>query len=220
MRRVRILFSKTGKAKYLSHLDLLRTFQRVFLRAGLKLRHTVGFNPHPYLNFALPLPVGTESVCEMLDFDLMDDIEPSALATLLNKKMPEGIKALDAYQPTRKFTDIKWLKAEGRLVYDRGIPGNAEGKLTALFENKELIIPKKSKKGYADTNIAPLLSDIGFTVKSGEELSMNVVVAAQNPSLNPDNLITAIKKYLPELAPDFAEFRRIALYDGSFGNFR
>lgn len=220
MRRVRLLFSKTGKAKYLSHLDLLRTFQRAFLRAGLKLRHTEGFNPHPYMNFALPLPVGMESVCELLDFDLTDDIELSALPALLNKTMPEGIEALEAYQPKRKFTDIIWLKAEGRLVYDRGVPERAEGELAALFARKELIITKKSKKGYADTDIAPLLHDVGFAVKRSGELTMNAVVKAQNPSLNPNSLITAIEKYLPELAPDFAEFCRQAVYDGSYGYFR
>ncbi len=70
MRRTRLLFSKTGRARYISHLDLMRTFQRVFLRAGIRLRHTEGFNPHPYMVFALPLPVGCESDCELLDFDL------------------------------------------------------------------------------------------------------------------------------------------------------
>lgn len=220
MRRVRLLFSKMGKAKYLSHLDLLRTFQRVFLRAGLTLRHTEGFNPHPYMNFALPLPVGTESVCELLDFDLTDDIELSALPGLLNKTMPEGIEALEAYQPERKFSDIKWLKAEGRLLFDRGVPEDAKGKLEAFFAKKELVIQKKSKKGYAETDIAPLLYRAAVTAKSKEELTMSVVVAAQNPSLNPDNLITAIRKYIPELAPDFAEFRRLAVYDGSHGDFR
>lgn len=64
---VRFRFSKTGSLQYISHLDLQRTFGRVVLRAGIPVWYTKGFNPHPKLVFALPLPVGTESVTEYLD---------------------------------------------------------------------------------------------------------------------------------------------------------
>ena len=66
----RALFEKTGKAVWMSHLDLMRVFQRSFKRAGLPLTHTQGFNPRPSVSIALPLSVGVESVCELLDFDL------------------------------------------------------------------------------------------------------------------------------------------------------
>ena len=220
MRRVRLLFSKTGRAKYLSHLDLMRTFQRVFMRAGAGLRHTEGFNPHPYMNFALPLSVGAESVCELLDFDLLDDIDLSILPALLNKTMPEGIEAVKAYQPENKFADIAWLLVEGRLDYDGGAQERTAEELMGLFGKKELIISKKSKKGYADTDIAPLIFSVRVEKKSNEALTMNAVIAAQNPSLNPDNLMTAIKTHLPLYAPDFAAFKRIEVYDGSHNIYR
>ena len=66
----RIIFRKEGRAKYISHLDLMRTMQRVFIRAGVQIKHTEGFNPHPYMAFALPLSVGMESDYEILDFKL------------------------------------------------------------------------------------------------------------------------------------------------------
>ena len=56
MGKLRLTFVKEGRAVYLSHLDLLRTFQRVFLRQGLVLRHSQGYHPHPIISFALPLP--------------------------------------------------------------------------------------------------------------------------------------------------------------------
>ena len=59
----RIQFIKTGRARYISHLDLMRTFQRAFLRAGLHVKHTEGFNPHAYVSIALPLSVGFSSHC-------------------------------------------------------------------------------------------------------------------------------------------------------------
>lgn len=220
MRRVRLLFSKKGKAKYLSHLDLMRTFQRVFLRAGLALRHTEGFNPHPYMNFALPLSLGIESVCELVDFDLTDHTELTLLPEIINKRMPEGIEALKAYEPEKKFTEIKWQEVEGLFVYDKGIKERAAEDLMGLFGKKELIISKKSKKGYADTDIAPLVHHISMINKSREELTIHCVLAAQNPSLNPENLITAIHTHLPEYAPDFASFRREDVYDVNHRRFR
>ena len=88
----RILFYKTGIAKYISHLDLMRTMQRCFIRAGVSIKHTEGFNPHPYMAFALPLSVGCESVCELMDFRLHDDdaVKLDELPGRLNPAMPEG----------------------------------------------------------------------------------------------------------------------------------
>lgn len=220
MLRIRLLFSKTGRAKYISHLDLMRTFQRVFLRAGVKLRHTEGFNPHPYMTFALPLSVGIESVCEMLDFDLAEEQDLNVLPELLNRTMPEGIVALKAYQPVKKFVDIIWLEIEGSLIYDKGIGNDTVTKLTALFNRKDLIISKKSKKGFVDTDIIPCINSIRFTEISKDEIALHAVITAQNPSLNPDNLIAAVKAHLPSCAPDFALFKRIEVYDGNHKIYR
>ena len=70
----RIFYRKTGRAKYISHLDLARCMQRAVKRTGLPVWYTVGFNPRLYLGFALPLPLGQESVCETVDLCLMEDI--------------------------------------------------------------------------------------------------------------------------------------------------
>lgn len=72
----RLLFSKTGRAKYISHLDLMRTFQRAFARAGIAIKHTEGFNPHPFVSIALPLSVGYSSQCEILEFGLLEGADP------------------------------------------------------------------------------------------------------------------------------------------------
>jgi len=79
----RALFEKTGNAIYISHLDLMRIFQRAFKRAGLPLTHTKGFNPRPSVSIALPLSLGVESVCELLDFDLEGDCVPDDITELV-----------------------------------------------------------------------------------------------------------------------------------------
>ena len=78
MSETRIQFIKTDRARYISHLDLMRTFQRAFLRADLHVRHTEGFNPHAYVSIALPLSVGFSSQCEILEFGLPEGEDAGA----------------------------------------------------------------------------------------------------------------------------------------------
>ena len=66
--KLRLRFEKTGRAIYISHLDLMRTMQRVFLRADCPLKYSEGFNPHALISILLPLSVGVGSVCELMDF--------------------------------------------------------------------------------------------------------------------------------------------------------
>ena len=65
---VRATFEKRRRAKYISHLDLMRCMQRAFKRAGVPIWYTEGFNPHAYLMFPLALSLGCESGCECMDF--------------------------------------------------------------------------------------------------------------------------------------------------------
>jgi radical SAM-linked protein len=94
----RILFTKTGDAVWISHLDLMRLFQRAFKRAGLPLTHTQGYNPRPSVSIALPLSVGVESVCELLDFDLEGETVPcDEITCRLNDVLVPGIRVLETY---------------------------------------------------------------------------------------------------------------------------
>ena len=75
MSKLRLLFEKQGTACYISHLDLMRTFQRLFLRGGIFVKHSQGFHPHPIMSILLPLPVGQSSCCELLDFEVESEVD-------------------------------------------------------------------------------------------------------------------------------------------------
>jgi radical SAM-linked protein len=220
MNKRRLLFSKTGRAKYISHLDLMRTMQRVFLRAGIKLRHTEGFNPHPYMSFALPLSVSVESLCELMDFELLEAIQTDGLPEILNLQMPAGIEARTVYEPSVKFSEIAWIETEGTLVYDRGVKENTLEELATFFKAKSIIIAKKSKKGMTELDIIPCIDAISFDRVGTNEIRLKALLSAQNPSLNPENLIGALEQNIPSAAPDFVSFRRLELYNGQHETFR
>ena len=94
----RLLFEKTGNAVWISHLDLMRLFQRAFKRAGLTLKHTQGFNPRPSVSIALPLSVGVQSQCELLDFELDGEIVDNRfILEKLNHALVKGVRVIEVY---------------------------------------------------------------------------------------------------------------------------
>ena len=88
--KLRLRFEKTGRAIYISHLDLMRTMQRVFLRADCPLKYSEGFNPHALISILLPLSVGVGSVCELMDFQLREDVDLAALPERLTRGHPRA----------------------------------------------------------------------------------------------------------------------------------
>ncbi len=94
MFRYRIIYAKAGPARYISHLDLLRVFDRSARRAGLPVAYTQGFNPHPKMTFAAPLSVGTAGEAEFADMELSMDINPAAVKSALAGAMPQGLRLI------------------------------------------------------------------------------------------------------------------------------
>lgn len=88
MKTVRVFFAKEGRLKYISHLDVTRCLARVFKRSRLPIWYTQGFNPHAYLTFALPLPLGVESCCESFDFRLTEEVSCEEVTDRLNAVLP------------------------------------------------------------------------------------------------------------------------------------
>ncbi len=220
MRKLRLLFEKTRRAVYISHLDLMHHLQRAFLRAGYQLKYSEGFNPHPVISIAVPLSVGASSVCELLDFTLLDEqIDFAKLIADLNAAMPEGIVAREVYEPQRKASGIKWLRVQGVYEYDdRSVADMAEA-LTAFYAAKELPVIRKTKRGEGVLDIAPHIRELTVTV-AGECVCVEAVISVNEPTINPDLLVNALRQLAPELAPDFAKFKRLEIYDDSMKIFR
>ncbi len=214
----RILFKKEGRAKFISHLDLMRTMQRAFIRAGVKIKHTEGFNPHPYMSFALPLPVGVESECELMEFELSEPTELSGLPARLNAVMPEGIEILSAYQSDLKFKYIKWLDIKAQLFYYNEVHTAKE--LEAFFIGSRLVIEKKTKRQTASVDIGPLIASLEAEDIAPGRVLVAARVSAQEPALSPAQLISAIEQLKPELTPDHTGFKRINVFDKDFNVFR
>ena len=216
----RALFEKTGNAVWISHLDLMRLFQRAFKRAGLHLTHTQGFNPRPSVSIALPLSVGVESLCELLDFDLDGmDVSCDEICCRLNEALVEGIRVRQVYEDGQKIKHLALLRSVLTLEYDAGVPQGAADAIRKLLSQNSLTVEKKGKNGIAQQDIIPMLRSFEVAAEN-REVTIQLLACCQNPTLNPMQVVAAIEKYLPELKPDHALCRRVEIYDINENVFR
>ena len=218
----RILFEKKGNAVWISHLDLMRLFQRAFKRAGLPLTHTQGFNPRPSVSIALPLSVGVESSCELLDFDLDGDkVANRIVRGKLNDYLVSGIRIIKVYDNMQKIKHLAYLDTIVTLEYDNGVRDGAAERIRELFAREEVLVEKKTKAGdIVDQNIIPMIKSMDVQQPDDKTIALHARVCCQNPTLNPMQLHAAIARHLPDLTPDFAKSERVEIYDTEGNVFR
>lgn len=219
MHKHRLLFSKTGRACYISHLDLMRTFPRAFLRAGLNAKQTEGFNQHTFVSIALPLSLGYASRCEILEFELLDDIPLTEVPAKLNAVLPEGLEVLSCYEAQIPVRQIAWVDWRCRIIFDGGVPPEAADAFRALYDVDSLVVKKpskKAKKGYTEVDLIPMIHSLQLTQTEDTVLELQAVLSAQNPGLNPELVISTARANSPVFQPDFVEFERLDFLNDSF----
>lgn len=217
----RLLFEKTGRGVWISHLDLMRLFQRAFKRADLPLTHTQGFNPRASVSIALPLSVGVESACELLDFELDGQtVSCDEICNRLNNALVDGVRVLEVYETGRKIRDLSLLHCMVTLEYDAGVPADAQAAMEKLFAQESVIVPKKTKNGIQDQNIIPMIRRLSVVSVDPNTIELDVLVCCQNPTLNPAQLALAVEMHLPEYKADFTKSRRVEIYDQNENVFR
>ncbi|RQD70618.1 MAG: DUF2344 domain-containing protein [Tindallia sp. MSAO_Bac2] len=149
---MRAKYTKVGMMKYLSHLDLVRLFERAFRRAEIPLAFTQGFNPHPMVSFASPLSIGVSSEAEYFDLVLSTPLDAKEFTQRMNDTLPEGIhiNAARLYS-TNKLTSL--MKESALLSYRIEGHSNIPLQLEALDESissflaqPEILIEKTIKK--------------------------------------------------------------------------
>lgn len=202
----RMLLEKTDRAVWMSHLDFMRLMQRAFRRAGVLLHHSQGFTPHAYVSMLLPLSVGMESECEIMEYELDGALQPTCES--MNAVLPEGVRVLSVYESDRKAKELTRLRVRLTLEYDRGAPPVAP--LATLLSEPTLVVEKRTKRGMEETDIRPALYDCEIT-SNADRIDLLCTVSAQNPALNPMLLVSAIERYLPNYAPDGVKCRRLEM---------
>ena len=222
MPKDRLLFVKEGRARYISHLDLMRTFQRAFLRADIPIKHTEGFNPHPFISIALPLSLGFSSQCEILEFGLLEGTAHQEVPERLNAALPEGVRVVECYAGQRPMRELQWIDYELRVDFTGDVQGLCQA-WSELLSRESWIVEKPSKKaksGVVTVDIPTLVKEFNFTDITQAGCVLHIALAAQNPGLNPSVMVNTLIEACPQFAPEFVRYERLEILDGDGKIFR
>lgn len=185
----RVFFSKTDRAKYISHLDLYRVFQRAIVKSKLPVWYTEGFNPRLYIQFMLPLSLGQEGLREAADFRLTEDIPPEEVTERLNSALPLDLRITETSVPMMKNTDIAEAEYEIEAEIDRE-------KFAEFAKSEQILVEKKTKKGISEIDLKPNIK----MLEIGEKITVRLP-AGNEFNINPALLFEAYQKYSGEKMP-------------------
>lgn len=221
MREVRILFSKTGRCKFISHLDINRCMSRALTRAHIPLWYTEGFNPHPYMNFSLPLPLGVESLCESLDIRITRNISNSEIKDRLNAVLPEGIRIIDVYDDFRDCSEIAF--SDYVFKYEFADNTAAAAAIEDVLQRSEIIALKNGKHGkrkiLKEINIKPLIDKWSLSVRDNHVVINARLAAGQSRNLSPE-LFSKTLLESAGLAFEWKSISRLSLLDEKYNKFK
>lgn len=200
---VRVVFTKLGDLQFFSHLDLQRTWQRVLVRASMPMWYTKGFNPHSKIVFGVPLPVGSESLCEMVDLRIDRLISCDEIRDQLNAELTDEMQVMRVYVPNSKYTEVAYAEYEITL-HTGDLADSLCEKINEMFSTdaEPIIMSKRSKSGEKEINILDLVKDVSASALGEEARISTTIAAGSQENLNPEYLVTAMRQKLGILAED------------------
>lgn len=187
--RVRVRFSKYGFARFLGHLDVMRYFQKAFRRAGLPLRYSEGFHPHPILSFAQPLSLSYTSDGEYFDMELSEKLSEKDIIERLQNAMCDGfaigkVTVLPDFKPNEKKTSGMSLISGAMYAFTTGGIDDLKQKLQAFADRNEYLIEKTTKCGTKECNLREGVHGIAILEKG----QLETILSADGWRMNAEEL--------------------------------
>lgn len=216
---VRLFYTKTKSAKYISHLDVMRAFQRALKRSKIDFWYTEGFHPHLYLTFALPLSLGYESVAESVDFRLISPMPYEEIVHRINAVLPVGFKAIAAGKPKMDAKQIRFADYEISFSADEKDTESVLADWYRCFDREDVPVVKKTKSGEKEINIKPHIKLSKLEFKDGKYFLRARLAAGVELNINPDLVFSAFQSFAG-YRPDDINVRRTAVYNEKMEIFR
>lgn len=199
MPRVRVEFTKGEQVRFLSHLDLMKTFERVIRRAEIPIAFSEGFNPHPKMNFASALAVGVTSDSEYMDIELREEADLNDILKRFSSSIPPGVelKGLRIVADSTPALMAEVNRARYSVVAEVQSSLDSEtlnDRIAEFMERAEVVITKRTKKGLRQKNIRPGI--LHFEGRpTGKEIEFNITTVVSNEgNVRPEEVICAFVK--------------------------
>ncbi len=214
MHNVRLFFEKKDRAKYISHLDMNRCFQRALKRSKLPVWYTQGFNPHMYLTFALPLSLGFESERESVDLRFTEELDLGLAAKRLATCLPAGLRVLELAPPREKPAAI--ASADYLVIAKTEDPADWAAAFERFVQQERIITQKRSKKkGMVEVDLKPMVHACKVEAGDGEVQVRLNLPAGCSENVNPTLLLDAFEQSAGVTADAVSVLRtRILTADG------
>ena len=196
----RVRYSRGVDVRYVSHLDILKLFDRACRRANLPVAYSAGFNPHPEFVFGMPLPVGVTSEAEYVDIKLYEKISNTDMVRRLNEALPPAVRIIESkHLPDKAPNIMKSVVASKYRVKVDFSQNDCEctdvfSKIACeLSANRPLVVMKRTKSGTRETDIRPMIHSIEFVGCENGIAEILIVTAAGNlTNLRPELAITSL----------------------------
>jgi len=217
--RYLIKYTKDNEIKFVAHLDLMRTLQKVIKRSELPIEYSKGFNPHMAVSIAQPLSVGVHSNGEYMDVVLAEELDEKYIMGKMNENTPRGIEILDVV----KVVPVEGKKKSQAMAIIDAAKYTIKLKCTEVESVKKIIqsicsldewnIIKKSKNGEKMVNIKPLVYTFDYVVDN-PVLCISVLIACgSRDNLSATLLANYMKENIESINKEtFVDITRMEMY--------
>ncbi len=197
-----VKYGRDDRVKFISHLDFVRCFHRAVRRSELNFEFSQGFNPHPVMTIAQPLPVCVTSESEYMKVGFVTDMSDSEICDELNRSMPPGFTVYGVKRVEGKEIDLTKINM---AEYITEIECETPCDIEKLLNEKELVVPKKTKSGIKDSDIRPHIFEIEKLDFSDGIMTVRMIVSCGSDyNLKPQTVVDAAEKYIEGFMPTFS----------------
>lgn len=213
-------FTKESNIKFVAHLDLMRTIQRMIRRSGLPFKYSQGFNPHVILSIAQPLSVGMYSKGEYMDIAFVEEIDTEYAKKKLNENAPNGIKILNIVKTKEKIGEKKTPRsmalieaAKYKIKVKYLESEDIMDSMRELMDKEEWITLKRSKKTVREINIKPMIQKIDYDTYNGYLNINTTLTSGSKENLSPKLLGEYLRNNLKGINKEaFIDIERQDMY--------
>ncbi|UCC17473.1 MAG: DUF2344 domain-containing protein [Dehalococcoidales bacterium] len=196
MQRLRVRFTRGNEVKYISHLDIMRLWERTLMRAGIRIAYSEGFSPHPRLSIAAPLAVGITGESELIDVFTADSVSPHWFTDAVKKQLPAGISILGVQQISVTIPSLQSQvrQADYRVVVEKSDgPENIESSISSLLSSNKLLWYHERDTGKREYDLRKLIDDIRLESSDNERYTITMILrCGSNGSGRPEQVTLAL----------------------------
>lgn len=216
MERIVIKFTKTKGAKFISHLDTMRTLHRAIRRAGIPISYSKGFNPHASISVAAPLSLGIASTAEYADIEIDELVEGTSIEEKLNSALPEGLKIINAVNISEKMPSAMGIVEGARYsiaLHCEDGENIAEKAIEDILISPEIFMNKRTKSGEKLVDIRPLIEDIRISGNKDSRITFECLLhTGSRGSLGPEMLADLLKERSGHIINGYPDIERKEIF--------